>query len=100
LDLELPPLLIAGLEAAEPGDTPLASWRDRLDDCLVPVDTGSARLRDAAWPPLLRRLLDVVSTPKPLREVLALIAQDGTCTASDALRALEVLIGAKLLSWR
>jgi len=100
LDLELPPLLIAGLEAAEPGDTPLASWRDRLDDCLVPVDTGSARLRDAAWPPLLRRLLDVVSTPKPLREVLAWIAQDGTCTASDALRALEVLIGAKLLSWR
>jgi serine/threonine-protein kinase len=100
LDLELPPLLIAGLEAAEPGDTPLASWRDRLDDCLVPVDTGNARLRDAAWPPLLRRLLDVVSTPKPLREVLAWIAQDGTCTASDALRALEVLIGAKLLSWR
>ncbi len=100
LDLELPPLLIAGLEAAEPGDTPLAAWRERLDDCLVPVDGGSPRLRDAGWPPLMRRLLDVVRTPRPLREILAWIAQDGTGTASDALRALEVLIGAKLLTWR
>jgi eukaryotic-like serine/threonine-protein kinase len=100
LELDLPPLLIAGLEAAEPGETPLAAWRDRFDDWLVPAEAGSLRLRDATWPPLVRRLLDIVSTPKPLREVLAWIAQDGTSTASDALRVLEVLIGAKLLSWR
>jgi hypothetical protein len=48
----------------------------------------------------MRRLLDIVSAPTPLRDVLAWIAQDGTGTASDALRALEVLIGAKLLTWR
>jgi hypothetical protein len=100
LELDLPPLLIAGLEAAEPGETPLAAWRDRFDDWLVPAEAGSLRLRDATWPPLVRRLLDIVSTPKTLREVLSWIAQDGTSTASDALRVLEVLIGAKLLSWR
>jgi serine/threonine protein kinase len=100
LALELPPLLIAGLEAAEPGDAPLASWRDRFEDWLVPVDSASARLRDASWTPLMRRLLDIVSTPKTLRDVLAWIAQDGIGTASDALRALQVLIGAKLLTWR
>jgi serine/threonine-protein kinase len=100
LELDLPPLLIAGLEAAEPGETPLAAWRDRFDDWLVPAEAGSLRLRDATWPPLVRRLLDIVNTPKPLREVLAWVAQDGTGTASDALRVLEVLIGAKLLSWR
>jgi eukaryotic-like serine/threonine-protein kinase len=100
LGLELPPLLIAGLEAAEPGDTPLALWRERLDDWLVPVDTGSPRLRDSTWPLLMRRLLEVVRAPMPLREVLAWIAREGTGTASDALRALEVLIGAKLLTWR
>jgi serine/threonine-protein kinase len=100
LDLELPPLLIAGLEAAEPGDTPLASWRDRFDDWLTPIESANPRLRDASWPPVMRRLLDIVGAPTPLRDVLARIAQDGTGTASDALRALEVLIAAKLLTWR
>jgi serine/threonine-protein kinase len=100
LDLELPPLLIAGLEAAEPGDTPLASWRDRFDDWLTPIESANPRLRDASWPPVMRRLLDIVGAPTPLRDVLARIAQDGTSTASDALRALEVLIAAKLLTWR
>lgn len=101
LGLELPALLIAGLEAAEPGDTPLTLWRERLDDWLVPAGTPeSPRLRNATWPPLMRRLLEVVRAPMPLREVLAWMAQDGTGTASDALRALEVLIGAKLLTWR
>jgi serine/threonine-protein kinase len=99
LDLELPPLIVAGIEAAEPGDAPLASWRERFDDKLVPAPSG-ARLRNVTWPPLMRRLLEIVSTPKTVREVLATIAQDGTGTASDALRALRVLVGAKLLSWR
>jgi hypothetical protein len=100
LGLELPALLVAGLEAAEPGDAPMAAWRERFDDRLAPAAAGSARLRDAAWPPLMRRLLDVVQEPRPLREVLAGIAHDGTATASDALRALEILLGARLLTWR
>jgi serine/threonine-protein kinase len=100
LDLDLPPLLIAGLEAAQPGDTPLATWRDRLDDWLAPGLDSNERLRDAAWPLLTRRVLEAARESAPLREVLSVIAQSGAGTASDALRSLEVLLGAKLLRWR
>jgi hypothetical protein len=100
LDLDLPPLLIAGLEAAQPGDTPLATWRDRLDDWLAPGLDCNERLRDAAWPLLTRRVLEAARESAPLREVLSVIAQSGAGTASDALRSLEVLLGAKLLRWR
>jgi serine/threonine-protein kinase len=99
LEIELPPLLVAGFEAAEPGDSPVESWRDRLDRVVAPAANGPRRLHDAAWPATVRRVLEVVCEARSLREVLAAVAQDGTATAGDAIRAIEVLEAAKLLTW-
>jgi serine/threonine protein kinase len=101
LDLELPALLIAGLEAAEPGEVPLAFWRDRLDNVVAPVPSPSPKLTQAAWPPAVKWLLQFVTAPRSLREILSTVAQQGgTATAAEALRGVEVLVGAKLLAWR
>ena len=43
LDLDLPGLMIAGLEAAHPGETPLEMWRDRLDKTLGPSGRGARK---------------------------------------------------------
>jgi len=99
LDLEIPPLILAGLEAAH-GEVQLDTWRPRLDSLVGPPDGPAPKLRSAAWPPLVRRLLGVTARPQPLREVLAEMAQGGAVTASDALRAVDVLLAAKLLVWR
>jgi serine/threonine-protein kinase len=96
LDLEVPPLIVAGLEAAYPGETPLAMWRGRLDAPVAPTD-ATPRLQSASWPPVARRVLEAVDQPRPLRDLLAILAGDGKTNANDVLRALEVLAAAGLV---
>ena len=94
LELDLPALVLAGVEAAQPGDAPMEAWRPRLDEVVGPASTVRPRpkLRAAPWPPLVKRLLEVTDEPRRVREVLAASALAGGATASDALRALEVLL--------
>jgi len=99
LDLDIPPLILAGIEAAQ-GEVQLDAWRPRLDALIGPPDGSRPKLHAAPWPPTVRRLLGVADRPRPLREVLADMAQGGVATASEALRAVEVLLAAKLLVWR
>ncbi|MGA3120630.1 MAG: serine/threonine-protein kinase [Polyangiaceae bacterium] len=99
LDLELPPLILAGIDAAFPAEAPLAAWRDRLDGLVVPMSAPPPNLRTAAWPATAKRLLDYVDKATPVRGVLTAVARDGTTTVNDALRALELLIAARLLSF-
>jgi len=99
LDLDIPPLIFAGIEAAQ-GEVKLDAWRERLDAVIGPPDGPRPRLHGAPWPPLARRLLTVADRPRPLRDVLAATAQGGAATASDALQALDVMLAAKLLVWR
>jgi hypothetical protein len=50
------------------------------------------------WPTIAARVLTIVATPKPVREVLKTAARGGgTATASDVLRGIEVLLAAKLV---
>jgi serine/threonine-protein kinase len=100
LDLELVPLVVAGVEAAESNDAPLMKWRARFDDVIGTAKLPSTRMQSASWPPLYRRLLDVLGDPRPLREVLATMARSETTTANEVLRALEVLQIANLAAWR
>jgi hypothetical protein len=91
--------VLAGVEAAQPGDAPLDKWRARYDDVIGPATTLRPKLRGAAWPPLVKRVLEATDEPAPLREVLAGLAGAGGPTASEALRAIEILLAGKLLAW-
>jgi serine/threonine-protein kinase len=96
LDLELPGILLAGVEAAQPGDGPSDAWRGRLDGLIGPAPTARPRLAAAAWPLLVRRAIDAVAQPRTVRDAVATICRGSGATANDALRALEVLLAAKL----
>jgi serine/threonine protein kinase len=98
LELELPSLILAGLEAAEPGDAVTAFWRDHLDDAIGPAATPRPRLLAAPWPSLVRRVLDWVHRPRRVREVLAMASSEGDSPAVATLRAIELLVEAKLLT--
>ncbi len=99
LDLDPLPLLFTGLEASAPGEAPMSEWRSRLDATVAPAAVDPAgKLRDAAWPAVARRVLELVDRPRKIREVLAAAAPGATCTASDVLRALEVLSAAALVT--
>ncbi|HEX3771678.1 MAG TPA: protein kinase [Polyangiaceae bacterium] len=98
LELDLPPLIVAGYEAATPGEMPLETWRGRLDDLLAPAATPRPRLYAAGWPAVERRVLDLAQRPVRVREVLALTARDLAPTL--VLRAIDILFAAKLVTRR
>jgi serine/threonine-protein kinase len=100
LDLDLLPLVLAGMEVALPGDTPVEKWRSYYAQVIGPATTVRPKLRVATWPPVAKRFLDASDEPAPLRDVLAAIAGAGGTTAADALRALEVLLTGKLRAWQ
>ena len=101
LDLEVPGLMIAGLETAQPNDVPLEIFRSQFDRTVGPSTASSARPRlcEIAWPPLVARLIEVTSEPRSLREVLSLTTHTGATTANDVLRALQILLAAKMVTW-
>jgi serine/threonine-protein kinase len=105
LDIDLLPLVAAGVEAAEPGDVPLRNWRSRLDDVVGPTGMRP-KARNLEWPPLFKRLLAEADELVSVRKLVANVIHDEFATASprarralatDALRAMEVLITAGLL---
>jgi serine/threonine-protein kinase len=101
LDLDPLPLLFAGVEAASPGDAPLHEWRPKLDAVVspaAPTSSATSRLRDLAWSPVAKRLLEFVDGPRKVREILAATAHAGAVTGNDVLRALEVLAAAGLVT--
>jgi serine/threonine-protein kinase len=100
LDLEVVPLVIAGVEASEAIDATLVKWRARFEDLLGPAQPQSPKMRAAPWPPLYRRLIETIDQPAPLGELLSAMAQTGATTSNEVLRALEVLLAAKLVVWQ
>ena len=100
LDLDVVPLVVAGVEATESSDMSLAGWRARYDDVIGLAHSASAKMRAAAWPPLYAHLIDVTRKPQPLRDVLSSMAKGGATTANEVLRALDLLLIARLVAWQ
>jgi serine/threonine-protein kinase len=99
LELELPSLILAGVEAAQPGEIPLTRWRDLLDSTLAPGDAQASSLRAAPWPIAARRALEAVDRPLSVRALLATLAHDpATRSPGEILRAVDVLLLARLLT--
>jgi eukaryotic-like serine/threonine-protein kinase len=103
LDLELPALMLAGLETAKPGDSIVDEHRGNLDQLL-----GPAAPRDdlfsfdaVTWPASVARVLELVRRPTTLRDVLTNAAKySGMLSMGDILRATEILLAAGLLTWK
>lgn len=101
LELDLPTLMLAGLEAAKPGDSPMDENRHRLDQIVAKSESGDLyALASVVWPPLVTRVLTLVQQPTKLRDVLKAAARAGGLGAGDVLRGLEVLVAAGLVTWR
>jgi serine/threonine protein kinase len=101
LELDLPTLMLAGLEAAKPGDSPMDEHRHRLDQVVGKREGGGLyALENVVWPPLVVRVQAFVQQPTKLRDVLKAAARAGGLGAGDVLRGLEVLVAAGLASWQ
>ena len=102
LDLELPNLLLAGLETAKPGDSIVEEHRADLDRVIGAADSGDElfSLESITWPPNVEAVRVLFDEPTTLREALRGTANAGDLQPGDVLRALEILLAAGLLAYR
>jgi serine/threonine-protein kinase len=101
LDLDLPTLMLAGLETQRPHEAPLEHFRAKLDAVLVPASGDDLfSLADLTWPAMIQRVRTLAGQAKPLRDVLKGAARAGGLSAGDVLRSIEILLAARLLEWK
>jgi serine/threonine-protein kinase len=93
LELDLGPLMVAGLTAALPEATLLVDSAARGSDLLQPLPL---RRQSAAvvWPALVARVIDLTAIPRTVGEVVQLATSHRTASAADVMRALRVLLAA------
>jgi eukaryotic-like serine/threonine-protein kinase len=98
LDLDLPGLMLAGLEVAMPNDAPLDALFPRLDH-IIGLSKERGDFEGVGWPATVAVALGACSPPRRLRDVLATAVRGSQRGAADIARALEVLLAAKLVRW-
>ncbi len=100
LELDLPALMLAGIETAKPGDMLLPENRADLDRALVAQGSSEDGAYDAVtWPPAIARVIELTRAPTTLRDVLQTAAKQGTLTSGDVMRATDILMAAGLLAF-
>jgi serine/threonine-protein kinase len=101
LDLDLPGLMLAGLEVAKPGESPLEGARGDLDRVLTKQAKSDDlfTLDGVVWPQTVSRVQSLVTTPMTLRDVVKGSRAAGL-ESGDVLRAVEILLAAGLVKWR
>jgi hypothetical protein len=102
LDLELPNLILAGLEAAKPGESLVEEHRKNLDRTIARSDMGDEliSLEGITWPEAVEEVRVLFDDPTTLREALSGVANAGSLEPGEVLRALELLLAAGLLAYR
>ena len=103
LDVDLPALMIAGLEASWPDDSPLERYEGRFDDVLVRCESTRRGLtKGIKWPPLVGGVLSLCVAPAGGMSVRDLLQKTcgGTLGSGDVLRAVEVLLAAEFIAWK
>jgi serine/threonine-protein kinase len=98
LDLDIPTLMLAGMEASHPGDTPMAYIEPQLDAVLVPHPR--ADLAGFSWPPVVTSILSVLSGASTLRDLLSRVTKMAQVSGADVARGLELLLAVDLARWQ
>lgn len=98
LDIDLPSLILAGMEAAVPGETALEKYRGRLHDVVGPGPRDRAKLAATRWPPQVAAVEALARRPRRLSELLSDATRGGQNTAGSVLRVLEILIAARVVA--
>lgn len=99
LDQDLPSLILAGLEAREPTDSPVERYRAQLD-CELSPTPKTPLTENIVWPAVVQSVLAATQQPISLRDLLLGVVKPGQVGAGDVLRAVELLCAAKLLVWQ
>ena len=98
LDLDLTQILMAGLEAALPGEEPFERYRGKLGAALVVGPRDRVGLTHVRWPELAAAVLATAKRGGRLSDAVTELTRAYNATASEVLRALELVRAARLVA--
>jgi hypothetical protein len=91
LELEIASLMITGLEATRPEQSPAQNFRERLGEVIHGRALTETDMRILTPAPIALRVARLLVEPLTLRDVLAAATSADLGSTGDVLRALEVL---------
>ncbi|HQB46670.1 MAG TPA: hypothetical protein PLV85_23850, partial [Polyangiaceae bacterium] len=97
LDLELAPLMLAGLCLSQPEETWLEQHQHQMDDLLVGVAEIPETMRLAAWPPEVLKVVGAAGDGRSQGDIIGSLIAARLINVPSALRAIEVACAAGLL---
>jgi serine/threonine-protein kinase len=100
LDLDMPALILLGLEASHSEASIKSDMERKLNISVGPGECDRAGLmKEVNWPPLVAFLIDACKTPIPLRMLLERATKEAGALSTEAFVAVEMLVAAHLLMW-
>jgi serine/threonine-protein kinase len=100
LDLDIPELMLAGLEDSIATDAVLQRHQADLVRTFTPVRPPPSHAMSVAWPPSVLLLMGLLGSGRKLDDLLASLKAERNLEAPEALRALEIAVAGGLVQAR
>jgi serine/threonine-protein kinase len=98
LDLDLAPLMLAGIERAVSGEQAVEAHKNLLDDLLTAEMEVPDTMKLAAWPPEVLKVVGAAGEGRTEREIVTTLTAARLINIPSAFRAIDVACAAGLLS--
>jgi eukaryotic-like serine/threonine-protein kinase len=100
LDLDLPELMLAGLEHADVANSLIERYRKDPDTMFAPIRPPPSYAMAINWPPAILTVIGALGTGRKLGETLAILQTGRNVANAEAIRALEVAIASGIVQKR
>jgi serine/threonine-protein kinase len=100
LDLDIPELMLAGLEDSATNDAVVQRHKDNLGRTVAPIRPPPSHAMSVAWPPSVLVLMGALGSGRKVNELLAALKSERKVEAHEALRALEIATAGGLVQSR
>ncbi|HMI83378.1 MAG TPA: serine/threonine-protein kinase [Polyangiaceae bacterium] len=97
LDLDIPELMLAGLEESVPNPAMIDRHRGEMETMLNPVRPPPHYAMSVAWPPSVLLLMGTLGAGRKLGDILATLKATRNMGSPEVLRAIEITIAGGLV---
>jgi tRNA A-37 threonylcarbamoyl transferase component Bud32 len=92
LDLDIPELMLAGLEESVTNPAIVDRHRDAMDTMFIPIRPPPNYAMSVAWPPSVLLLMGTLGSGRRLNDILATLKATRNMDAPEVLRAIEITL--------
>ncbi|HEY3595328.1 MAG TPA: serine/threonine-protein kinase [Polyangiaceae bacterium] len=97
LDLEIPDLMLAGLNESVSDDIIVAKYREKMDSVFVPIRPPRPHALSVAWPPAVVLMIGSLGSGRKLSELSATLKGSRNMDLPDVLRLVELTLAGGLV---